>query len=294
VADYFSEREGRVLVRDQEAIGTVFWAAFVELVGKLVRNGSLAEAFPENCPDAPIPYGVDERALTRTLQAHLPGGKYPLSALDLPPTLDVLDHVEFFARHLSKPTTLSWHSFFSHQHLLDFDKQAGVEEFCEEVNVLLRRCGHPYELKLGLPPKVERIAPPVLGQLMASRFRTGDRDLDGLLDAALGKFSSPDLATRGDALEKLWDAFERLKTLHPGVDKKTSMESILAATFPEPTLRQRVDAEARELTQIGNAFRIRHHETDKVNIERSEHVDYLFHRLFALVWTILKGRKAVS
>jgi hypothetical protein len=30
-----------------------------------------------------------------------------------------------------------------------------------------------------------------------------------------------------------------------------------------------------------------------VNIERSEHLDYLFHRLLALIWMILKGRQAV-
>jgi hypothetical protein len=293
MVDYFSEREGRIPVPDQEEIGTVFWAAFVDHVTTCFNNGSLAEAFPDNCPDAPIPCGINETALKRKFEAHLPGAKYPLAASDLPPTLDALDQVEFFGRYLSKPVSRRWHDFFHHDDLLRFDKEAGIEEYCEEINALLRLCRHPYELKLGPPPHVVRTAPPVLAQIVVSRFQTGDRDLDELLRVACEKFSSPNLATRLDALEKLWDAFERLKTLHSRLNKKASIESILTTAFPEPNLYQRIQEEAKELTQIGNSFMIRHHETDKVKIERPEHVDYLFHRLFALVWAVLKGRRAV-
>lgn len=129
-------------------------------------------------------------------------------------------------------------------------------------------------------------------ELLAGRFRTGDHDLDELLEVACAKFRSPDPCTRLDGLEKLWDGFERLKTLH-STDKKASMEEVLKAAVPEPTFRERVDAEARALTEIGNTFRIRHHEQGKIRIDQDEHVDYLFHRLLALIWMILKGRQAV-
>jgi hypothetical protein len=51
----------------------------------------------------------------------------------------------------------------------------------------------------------------------------------------------------------------------------------------EVNFRQRLEQEARELTDIGNNFMIRHHESGKIPIHSGEQVDYLFHRLFALI-----------
>ena len=43
------------------------------------------------------------------------------------------------------------------------------------------------------------------------------------------------------------------------------------------------------LTAIGNDFRIRHHETTKAEIEASEDVDYLYHRMYALVTRLVRA-----
>ena len=42
------------------------------------------------------------------------------------------------------------------------------------------------------------------------------------------------------------------------------------------------------MTNIGNEFNIRHKETDRIKLERVEYIDYLFHRLFALMELLLK------
>jgi hypothetical protein len=42
------------------------------------------------------------------------------------------------------------------------------------------------------------------------------------------------------------------------------------------------------LTDIGNGFMIRHAEVGKTPIADDEHVDFLFHRLFAMVRLLLK------
>ncbi len=42
------------------------------------------------------------------------------------------------------------------------------------------------------------------------------------------------------------------------------------------------------LTKIGNTFQIRHSETSQVSLTRDAHVDYLFHRMFALIWMLLQ------
>jgi hypothetical protein len=102
------------------------------------------------------------------------------------------------------------------------------------------------------------------------------------------------VTVRKESLEKLWDAWERLKTVEPGKDKRASAGALINKASSEPAFRDRLDREARELTEIGNAFMIRHTETDKVPIAESKHIDYLFHRLFALIRLLVRtsGRGA--
>lgn len=52
---------------------------------------------------------------------------------------------------------------------------------------------------------------------------------------------------------------------------------ILDRAAPGSAVRAILEAEARSLTELGNRLMIRHKETDRIPIEREEHVDYLFH-----------------
>src|SRR5580658_7191622 len=65
--------------------------------------------------------------------------------------------------------------------------------------------------------------------------------------------------------------------------------ALLDKAATEPNFRDRLETEARELTEIGNRFMIRHTEMDKVPIADSAHVDYLFQRMFALIRLLLKA-----
>lgn len=82
----------------------------------------------------------------------------------------------------------------------------------------------------------------------------------------------------------------------PTADKKKSAGLLLNKASAEPNFRAQLATEARELTEIGNKFMIRHRETDKVPIQVSGHVDYLFQRMFALIRLLLNmsGREAVT
>jgi hypothetical protein len=127
--------------------------------------------------------------------------------------------------------------------------------------------------------------------LQESIFHTGDAETDRLLEDARRRILSPRPADRYDAVEKLWDAFERIKTLEPGSNKKESASRLLDRCVPVGalTFRQFLETEARELTVIGNTLRIRHSETDKEPLQSLEQVDYLFHRLFALLLLLLRA-----
>ncbi|MCU9612719.1 hypothetical protein OEV98_03955 [Caldibacillus lycopersici] len=87
------------------------------------------------------------------------------------------------------------------------------------------------------------------------------------------------------AVEKLWDAFERLKTYYsPTLDKKKSINRIICdmSNNKEP-YKMMFEKEFHELTAIGNNFRIRHHETTKTDIEDNRHYDYFYKRCLSLI-----------
>jgi len=172
----------------------------------------------------------------------------------------------------------------SHSHY-SYDQKAGRAKFEQDVNRIFERNGVAFDLKHG---EVIRIAPTGLQEALAETvFHSGDSVLDEILEAARLKFLNRSLEVRREALEKLWDGWERLKTLEPGSDKKASATALLAKAAQEPNFLARLDSEARELTDIGNKFMIRHTETDKIPIRDSAQVDYLFHRMFSLIRMLL-------
>jgi hypothetical protein len=87
------------------------------------------------------------------------------------------------------------------------------------------------------------------------------------------------------AVEKIWDAFERLKTYYsPSLDKKKSVTQIIhLMSYNKESYRELFEKEFSELTKIGNNFRIRHHETTKVDIEDVRHYDYFYKRCLSLI-----------
>jgi hypothetical protein len=123
--------------------------------------------------------------------------------------------------------------------------------------------------------------------LRSAVFHTTDEDLDDLLEKARSKFLSHDFETRRESLEKLWDAWERLKTLSNPANKKLSIGTLLDKVANESSFRAMLETEAKELTRIENDFQIRHTEVGKPSIQNSEHIDYLFHRLLAFILLML-------
>lgn len=129
---------------------------------------------------------------------------------------------------------------------------------------------------------------PVLRTAVAGGFQTGDLVLDELLRVAQSKFLSSDPNLRKEALEKIWDGWERLKTLEGGKDKKDSVRILLDKTARDPAFRRTLEAEAQELSAIGNSYMIRHAEVGKTELASSEQVEYFFHRMFSLIRLILR------
>jgi len=115
--------------------------------------------------------------------------------------------------------------------------------------------------------------------LFDSDIQTKDDDLNALLFEAKRRFSTTD--DKQIALEKLWDAFERIKTYFDA-DKKQSADRLLSVISGDID-KQHFEAEFKKFTEIGNRYRIRHHEVDKLEINDDLHRSYLFYSLLNLL-----------
>ena len=299
--DYFSDRENGPRARTEQVISPAVWAGLVATVQALINSGAFGLRFPERCPDGQAVCGCDTDALAASVIAEMPGLAWPLETMCLvedgflsqrepfaPDTLLIMDFIEFIYASVAKPIPGKHHDFFSHHHLT-FDQQSGQEEFRATVNRIFSRNGVAFEmLSTG---RIVRVLPPVLGEdLKRTIFRTGDRTLDNMLDECRAKFSDRNPLVRREALERLWDGWERLKSLADPGDKKRSIKIILDATAAEPSLRARLEGEATELNSIGNSHLIRHSEVNQVPVIDVDQVDYLFHRLFAMIQLVLRKK----
>jgi len=96
------------------------------------------------------------------------------------------------------------------------------------------------------------------------------------------------LKKTGYALEKIWDAFERMKTYYMDKKKKQSIEELIQlASKGNIEFANLLNNECKSLTTIGNKYQIRHFETDKIEIKDNKHIDYLYYRMISLIHLFL-------
>lgn len=89
---------------------------------------------------------------------------------------------------------------------------------------------------------------------------------------------------KGIAVEKIWDAFERMKTYYADLKKSASAERIISdMSGGNLGFKELYDTEFRALTNIGNRFCIRHYETDKIDITDDRQYEYLYKRCVSLI-----------
>lgn len=196
----------------------------------------------------------------------------------------LLDLIEFFAENVHDVVVGEHHSYWAHHHLICQNSRNVCAQFCNEINSIFQKTGLLYTLTTDL--QVERIIEnspltPAVETAIAAVQETGTREL---LQEAIMLHRSPYPADIRDAVEKLWDAYERLKTYYTTMNKRDSANKIIAdmANGQAPYVTLFSD-EFKALTDIGNGFRIRHHETDKVEITDIRYYDYFFNRCLSLI-----------
>lgn len=297
---YYTERHGmRRSVAKTYDISIEKYALLLHCCEKYYNN--LAWKYPAQCPDGHGCCGIDFEQLRLDLRYEIPTLYRDYSdniavltvhhnvfdSDDAESEYDqyaLLDLIEFFAENLRDVVVGSFHSYFGHYHLTCQNSRNVCVQFRDEINSIFQKTGLLYELNTDL--QVERIVEnspltPAVESAIAAVKEAGTREL---LQEAILLHRSPNPADIQDAVEKLWDAYERLKTYYTTMNKAKSAEKIVndmaAGQAPYVTL---FDTEFRALTKIGNDFRIRHHETDKVEITDVRYYDYFFNRCLSLI-----------
>lgn len=170
--------------------------------------------------------------------------------------------------------------------LYDLTKREHKDQYSSTVNALLKRLNQPYELVGG---EVHYRGSEVLDEPVENLDGMAVRDeaLRGYLVQAREAFFDAREDRRLEGLRALYDAFERVKTLHD-VDKKESSKRIIADLSQSEEIQQHLDALFRIYTAIGNKTNIRHSERDKVLLDNSpELVEQLFYSVWALIRAVL-------
>lgn len=166
------------------------------------------------------------------------------------------------------------------------------DAFREEINNIFDLTNLLYwmneDCEIERIPDVAVLSESIENQINNVQENVQELDLAKLLTDATHKYKSHDPEEQKDAVEKLWDAFERMKTYYSHLDKKQSVDKIIFdMSNGDPNFKDLLEAEFRALTNIGNNYRIRHHETNRINIADQRFYDYFFNRCLSLIATAI-------
>ena len=120
------------------------------------------------------------------------------------------------------------------------------------------------------------------------KAKINDEDLKRIIESAKELFSKHEMEL---ACEKIWDAFERVKTYYyPDIsDKKGSVEKLVRGISHDSYFYNLFNTEFKALTDMGNKFRIRHHEKGKININDENYYEYFYNRCLSLLILVLNS-----
>ena len=172
----------------------------------------------------------------------------------------VFDVIESFNRHTTKSS-----------------------QFRNEINAIFKLNNINVELRNG---EVHSISNKAIG--LDDSTIINEAGLEKLIRTA------EDLYNKGEysyAVEKIWDAFERIKTYYyPTLNKKKSAEKIINdISYGNEHIKKMFDNEFKVLTDTGNSYRIRHHEINKIDISKELHYKYFYKRCLALISVIVEN-----
>lgn len=292
----FTERNGmRAPVELTETITIKMYAVLFDCCERYYDY--IAWRYPSECEDGNGCCGLDFIKFNDSLTFEIPSlfKNYkgfiakPFDELGSYDQYALLDFIELIYAKVRDIMEKRWHDFCNHY---DFRFSKTNEEvakkFREEINDIFKKTGLLYTLtKAG---SVERINAnsPLTKDVETKISEISEKGTKELLEEAIKLYKTPNPSARKDAVDKIWDAFERLKTYYDK-DKKKSVKIIINdISGGKNEFKTLFNDEFSALKNIGNNFCIRHHETDKTDITDLRYYDYFFNRCLSLIALVIQ------
>lgn len=298
--DYYTKRHGmRAPIIHTSDITVEMYSLILGCCQKYYDN--IAWKYPDECPDGFGCAGLNMNELDMDIKYEIPtlfkdeygriavprqeknvfSNKIEVDEYD---QYALLDFIEFIGDNVRDITSKSYHSYFGHYHLSFSSNNSVFEDFRNDINAIMKKTGLLFELNIdGYVERIEENS--VLNKEIEHNVETvTEQGLKELIEVAIALHKSPRPSDHKDAVEKIWDALERLKTYYTSLDKKSSVTKIVDDMSNSHTsFVDLFNDEFKALTGIGNNYRIRHHETDKIDITDIKHYDYFFNRCLSLI-----------
>lgn len=303
--DYFTERNGmRKITKQTYEIDIYAYRVLLKICERYYDN--IAWKYPMECPDGGECYGLDKTALAEEMHYEIPSlftdyfGKigapqkvelpfFDESQIDDYDQYALLDFIEFMYDNIRDVEKGDYHQYFSHYHLRT-GKTANIrKQYRDDINAFFSKAGLLYKLETN--GNVERIIIDDVAseEIVDIVLSVEEKGIHDLLQEAIELHRSHYPNAPRDSAEKLWDAFERLKTYYSDLKKKESVNKIIStAANGNDEFENVLQAEFKALTDIGNHYSIRHHETNIIEIQDSRHYDYLFNRCMSVIALAIK------
>lgn len=291
---YYTERHGmRAPVEKTYIMSIEMYSLLFDCCARFFDN--VAWQYPAECPDGNGCCGLDLRKLSIAMSFEIPElFRNQNGIIDKPQKnyyetdeynhYALLDFIEFIYGTSRDITSRWWHSYHRHHDISFGNTKASANKFRIAVNGIFEKAGLLYNLsEYGM---VERIVEnsTLSKEIEAAVAQIKEKGIKELLNDAILSYKTPAPSARQNAVEKVWDALERLKTYYTSMDKKSSVSKIISdMANGQSSYIDIFSTEFKALTDIGNDYRIRHHETTKIDITDSKYYDYLFNRCLSLI-----------
>ena len=201
----------------------------------------------------------------------------------------IFDYIEYIAYYAKDYNKGDYHGFFGHYHYTFKDSKKKANEFCDEIEDIFEKTGLLYRINEKSEIERKLLNSPLSEENEKIIEKVSEEGLRELLLEAISLYKRPNPSSIKDATEKIWDAFERMKTFYTDLDKKDSANKVIQnASSGNADFGTMLKEEFKALTTIGNTYRIRHHETDRIEITEFDHYEYFFNRCLSLITLTIK------
>lgn len=290
----YTERHGiRAPIEKTYTINTDMYALIFDCCKRYFKN--LTWLFTRNCHDnftARDYLAFNEQTFQNRIKIKIPAlFRDEYDRIKVPSTDDtydqyaLLDFIEFIAQNI-KDISEGWNNqhYQNYWYIDCLDTSAVFKDYQNDINEIFAESGLLYNLTDN--KIIERVVEnsPLTLEIESRTAVISEKGTKDLLKDAIALYKTPNSAARQDSVEKIWDALERLKTYYTALDKKKSAEKVVADMSGGQAVYQTLfNDEFIALSKIGNGFRIRHHETDKIEISDNRYYDYFFNRCLSLI-----------